>query len=77
MRGVPEDGGDVRVRADDPDLVRTGAECVREADLVDADDQNRAGHGGSRFPGRRDVGPAAGEQQESVPGDLPEPPRRS
>jgi hypothetical protein len=60
--GVLEDGGDVRVRADDPDFVRVGAERACEVDLVEADDPNRAGHGGSRVPGRRDVHPAAGEQ---------------
>jgi hypothetical protein len=75
--GVVEDGRDVRVRADDPDLVRPGAEGVGDAGLVETEHPHRPGHGGGRVPGCRGVGPAAGEQQEPVPRDLPEPPRGS
>jgi hypothetical protein len=87
MGGVAEDGGDVRVRADDPDLVRLGAEGAREravrVDLVEAEaeaeaeDPDRAGNGGGRRTDRSGVGPVAGEQQESVPRDLAEPVRGS
>jgi len=77
VSGVVEDGGDVRVRADDPDLVGVGAEGAREravrVDLVEAEDPDRAGNGGGRRADRCGVGPAAGEQQESVPRDLAEP----
>jgi hypothetical protein len=77
MGGVPEDRRDVRIRSDDPDLVRVGTERAREVDLVEADDPDRAGRGGGRLPRGRDVGPAAGEQQEPVACDLAEPPRGS
>lgn len=74
MTGVPEDGGDVRIRADDPDLVRVGAEGAREAGLVEAEHLDRAGCGGGRGLDRCAVGATPGEQQESVPRDLAEPP---
>lgn len=74
--GVAEDGGDVGVRADDPDLVRVGAQRAVGVDLVEAEDLDRSGHRGGGAPDRLDVGLAAGEQEEPVPRELPESPRR-
>jgi hypothetical protein len=64
LSGVPEDSGDVRVRADDPDLVRVGAQGsfgVEAEAEAEAEDLDRTGHGGGRRPDRCDVGLAAGE----------------
>jgi hypothetical protein len=72
VSGVVEYSGDVRVRADDPDLVRTGAEGAREVELVEAEDPDRAGHGRGGRPRRIDVRAGRHEQQEPVPRDLAE-----
>jgi hypothetical protein len=74
--GVVEDGGDVRVRADDPDLAAPDAEGFGEVavgiDLGEADDADRAGRGCRGRPRRVEIRARVHQQQEPVARDLAE-----